>query len=113
MPAELFLEALHKGTVSMNIFLRRIHNFALDMDGIPKAIIPKRQWPKIEFNPKRAITLEEHLAIFAQENTPEYYAYYELFWHMIFKVLPDVRIAWRDVCLGGFVTAVLFNGGKF
>jgi membrane protein len=32
---------------------------------------------------------------------------------MIFKVLPDVRIAWRDVWLGGFVTAVLFNGGKF
>ena len=32
---------------------------------------------------------------------------------MIFKVLPDVKIAWRDVWLGGFVTAVLFNGGKF
>jgi uncharacterized BrkB/YihY/UPF0761 family membrane protein len=32
---------------------------------------------------------------------------------MIFKVLPDVRIAWRDVWLDGFVTAILFNGGKF
>jgi membrane protein len=32
---------------------------------------------------------------------------------MIFKVLPDVKIAWRDVWLGGFVTAVLFNAGKF
>jgi membrane protein len=32
---------------------------------------------------------------------------------MIFKFLPDVTIAWRDVWLGGFITAVLFNVGKF
>jgi membrane protein len=32
---------------------------------------------------------------------------------MIFKFLPDVKIAWRDVWLGGFITAVLFNVGKF
>lgn len=31
---------------------------------------------------------------------------------MIFKALPDVKIAWRDVWLGGFVTALLFNAGK-
>jgi integrase len=81
-PAELFLEALHTGTVSTNVFLRRIHNFALDMDWIPKAIIPKRQWPKIEFNAKRAITWAEQQTILAQEKNPEYYAYYELLWHL-------------------------------
>jgi membrane protein len=32
---------------------------------------------------------------------------------MIFKVLPDVRIAWRDVWIGGAVTSLLFTGGKF
>jgi len=32
---------------------------------------------------------------------------------MIYKVLPDVKVAWGDVWLGGFVTAVLFNVGKF
>jgi membrane protein len=32
---------------------------------------------------------------------------------MIFKLLPDVKIAWQDVWMGGFVTALLFNGGKF
>jgi membrane protein len=32
---------------------------------------------------------------------------------MIFKFLPDVKIAWRDVWLGGFITAMLFNAGKF
>jgi membrane protein len=32
---------------------------------------------------------------------------------MIFKVLPDVKIAWRDVWIGAVVTAFLFTGGKF
>lgn len=31
----------------------------------------------------------------------------------IFKVLPDAIIAWKDVLLGGLVTAVLFTIGKF
>jgi len=30
----------------------------------------------------------------------------------VFKVLPDVPIAWRDVVVGAVVTAVLFAGGK-
>ena len=32
---------------------------------------------------------------------------------MIFKVLPDVKIAWRDVWIGGAVTSLLFTAGKF
>ena len=31
----------------------------------------------------------------------------------IFKVLPDAKVAWKDVWLGGFVTAALFVVGKF
>jgi membrane protein len=31
---------------------------------------------------------------------------------MIFKILPDVRIAWRDVWIGAFATSVLFTIGK-
>jgi membrane protein len=31
---------------------------------------------------------------------------------LIFKFLPDVRLRWRDVWLGAFVTAVLFTLGK-
>lgn len=31
----------------------------------------------------------------------------------IFKVLPDVKIAWRDVWLGAAVTALLFTVGKY
>ena len=32
---------------------------------------------------------------------------------MIFKLLPDVKMAWSDVWLGAIVTAVLFTIGKF
>jgi membrane protein len=32
---------------------------------------------------------------------------------LIFKVIPDAKIAWRDVWMGAFVTALLFNLGKF
>lgn len=30
----------------------------------------------------------------------------------LFKILPDVRLSWRDVQLGGLVTALLFSAGK-
>jgi membrane protein len=32
---------------------------------------------------------------------------------LIFKLLPDVRIAWRDVWLGAAVTSLFFTAGKF
>lgn len=32
---------------------------------------------------------------------------------MIFKVLPDARIKWKDVRIGAFVTALLFTLGKY
>jgi membrane protein len=36
-----------------------------------------------------------------------------LLFAMLFRFLPDVRIGWRDVFLGSFVTAVLFKIGQF
>jgi membrane protein len=36
-----------------------------------------------------------------------------LLFAVLFKYLPDVKIGWRDVMLGAFVTAVLFTLGKF
>jgi membrane protein len=35
-----------------------------------------------------------------------------LLFAIIFKVLPDARIAWRDVWIGAIITALLFNLGK-
>jgi membrane protein len=36
-----------------------------------------------------------------------------LLFGMIYKTLPDVRIAWKDVWVGAAATALLFNLGKF
>jgi membrane protein len=35
-----------------------------------------------------------------------------LLFAMIFKFLPDVKIAWRDVWIGALITAALFTAGK-
>jgi integrase len=75
-----FLDALAAGTVATNVFLRRIHNFALDMGWLPWPVLPKKQWPKIRFNPKRAVTAQEHQAILAAEKNPERRAFYALCW---------------------------------
>src|SRR5581483_4838792 len=70
------------GTVSTNVFLRRVHNFALDMGWLPWPVVVKRQWPAIEFKEKRAITLEEHCRIIGREQNPERKAFYQLAWHL-------------------------------
>ena len=78
--AEHLLKVLHEGKVATNVYLRRIHNFAIDMNWLPWPIIPKRQWPKIQFRKKRGITPNEHQAVVRGESNPERKAYYELAW---------------------------------
>lgn len=79
--AEHFYKALAQGGVATNVFLRRIHNHALGMDWLLKAVIPRLQWPKPVFKAKRAITAAEHAAIVARELNPERRDFYELLWH--------------------------------
>lgn len=79
---ETLLNALRYGTVSTNVYLRRLHNFCLDMGWLPWPLIPKRQWPAVRFKDKRAITWEEHCRIVAREQNPERKAFYQLAWHI-------------------------------
>jgi integrase len=79
---EHFLRVLEVGKVSTNVYLRRIHNFALDMTWLPWPVLPKKRWPEIQFKEKRGITLAEHLAIVARETNPERKAFYQLAWHL-------------------------------
>ena len=81
-PGELLLKAMQVGTVSTNVFLRRLHNFCVDMNWLPWPLIPKRQWPAVRFKDKRAITLEEHQQILAAEVNPERKTLYQLCWHL-------------------------------
>ncbi|NJM54855.1 MAG: hypothetical protein HC841_02015 [Verrucomicrobiae bacterium] len=79
--AETLLAVLKQGGVATNIFLRRLHNYALGMNWLLAPVIPNRQWPKVEFKPKRAITADEHLRIIEREKNNERRAFYEACWH--------------------------------
>lgn len=80
--AEHFLTALEKGTVATNVFLRRIHNFALGMNWLLSPVLPKKPWPLVRYGEKRAITWDEHLRIIDREGNREKKAFYELLWHL-------------------------------
>src|ERR1035438_371946 len=78
---EHFDRALADGKVSTNVYLRRIHNHALGMEWLLKSVIPRLQWPRPVFRPKRAITGAEHATIVAREGNAERRDFYELLWH--------------------------------
>ena len=81
-PGELLLKIRQVGTISTNVFLRRLHNFCVDMNWLPWPLIPRRQWPTVRFKEKRAITSDEHARIVAREQNPERRAFYELAWYL-------------------------------
>ena len=81
-PGELLLKAIQIGTVSTNVYLRRLHNFCLDMNWLAWPLVPKRQWPDVRFGDKRAITWEEHCKIVDREKNPERKGFYQLAWHL-------------------------------
>ena len=80
--AEDFWLALKFKKVSTNVYLRRIHNFALGSNWLPVPVLQKSIWPKVEFKEKRATTYEEHRRIVEAEKNPERRAFYELAWHL-------------------------------
>ena len=80
--AEELLKVMQKGTVSTNVFLRKLHNFCVDMNWLPWPLIPKRQWPVVRYKEKRGITQEEHQRIVEKENNPEFKAFYQMAWHI-------------------------------
>jgi integrase len=76
------LKVLQTGSVATNVFLRRIHNFAIGMNWLPWPILAKKQWPTVRFKEKRAITWKEHQAIIENEHNTERRAFYEFCWHL-------------------------------
>ncbi len=80
--AEDLLKALAAGTVSTNVFLRRLHNFCIGMNWLPWPILAKKLWPPVKFKNKRAIKPEEHARIVAREKNRERRSFYELCWHL-------------------------------
>jgi len=79
---EHFLNVIRDGTVSTNIFLRRLHGFAVGMKWLPWPVLTSRQWPRVRFKARRGITWEEHQKLLARENDPEKHAFLALLWHL-------------------------------
>jgi hypothetical protein len=71
---------LKRGTKSTNHTLRRLHNLALGNGWIHWNIIAPRQWPKIDWKPKRGVTQMEHNKIIAAEANDERRFYYQMLW---------------------------------
>lgn len=80
--AEDFLAVLKAGTISTNMHLRQLQNFALDLNWLPRSIIPGRQWPTVRFHERRAITRGEHEKIVAADPNAERRLFYEVAWHL-------------------------------
>ena len=108
--ASQLLKVLHSGSISTNIFLRRLHNFSLDMGWLPWPILAKKRWPKIHFKEKRAVTTAEHDAIVTGETNPERRAYYECCWHLGAAQTDVANLDAEDVDWS--VRAVSFNRQK-
>jgi len=79
---EDFLAVLRAGTVSTNVYLRRIQKHSLDMGWLPVAILPKKKFPKIKHQDQRGITAAEHALILGREGNPERSDFYDLCWHL-------------------------------
>jgi integrase len=79
---EQLLNAVTSGTVSTNVYLRRLQNFCVGMNWLPWPILPKKLWPPVKYKNKRAIKHEEHLKIVAREGNEERRKFYELLWEL-------------------------------
>jgi len=80
--ADDFSRVLDAGTVSTNVFLRRIHNYAIGMNWLPWPILAKKQWPPVRYAEKRSITWDEHLQIIDRESNKQKAMFYDLAWHL-------------------------------
>jgi integrase len=79
--ADDFLAVLRAGTVSTNVYLRRLQNHCLDMGWLATPALPRTKFPKIIHAEKRAITWEEHCRIIEREGNEERRDFYELCWY--------------------------------
>ena len=80
--AEEFLKLMRNRGSSVNHYLRRLHNLAINLGWLPWPILHKAAWPKPNHVGKRAVTSKEFEAIIAAENNQERKNYYEILWEI-------------------------------
>ena len=78
--ADDFLAMFKTGKVSILNFLKRLHNFALNLGWIALPIVAPYLWPKYEPKDRRGITSDEHQTVLAAEKHAEWKLFLELLW---------------------------------
>ena len=78
---ELLLHILQCGKVSTNVYLRRLHNFCVDMNWLPSPLVPKRQWPAVN-SKKSAPSPGRTSGDCCPRDNPERKAFYKLAWYL-------------------------------
>lgn len=76
-----FLPVLDKGTVSTNVYLRRLQNLAIDLGWLAEPVLRRKLFPKPVYKKKRSILPDEHQQIIERERNSERQSYYEVIWH--------------------------------
>lgn len=80
--ADDLLHAMTLGGNSSIYFVRTLHNDALGIGWIPGPILPRKLWPKAQKKVRRAVTEQEHMALVAASNDPEWKLYLRLLWYV-------------------------------
>lgn len=80
--AQDFLSILKSPQISVNHYLRRLHNLALGLGWLPAPVLAPKLWPKIRSKEKRSITIQEHQRILAAEKNVERRLFYQLLWEI-------------------------------
>lgn len=96
---EHFLRVLRhpEAGTSTNVWLRRLHNYAIDMGWLLTPVLSRKAWPVIHYKRREAITVAEHLRIIASEKNPERRLYYEMLWETGGSQSDIANLSWENV----------------
>ncbi|MDD5261323.1 MAG: tyrosine-type recombinase/integrase [Methylacidiphilales bacterium] len=94
-----FIQVLRhpRAGTSTNLWLRRLHNFTMDMGWLLMPVLPKAGWPKIKHKTRYAITAAEHQMIIDSEQNQERKLFYELLWETGGSQSDIACLSWANV----------------
>jgi hypothetical protein len=100
-----------KAGVSTNVWLRILHNRALDLGWLLAPALNKKLWPKVKYKARRAIKASEHGQILLSERMDDYRKFFRLLWE-IYKF--DRRVLWIQTHVDGIgpqIAETMFQQG--
>jgi integrase len=65
---------------SCNVWLRRLHNYALDLGWLLAPALSRKAWPQVRYKVRQGLSVLEHARIIVQEQNVERRLYYEMLW---------------------------------